>query len=151
MPQSLSQVYAHLIFSTKAREPWLTVEVQNRLWRYLAGSLNAQECHAIKVGGYLDHVHILYRLSKNVAPSKVIGGIKAESSRWIKSEFPSLRDFAWQGGYGVFSVSASRVEGVSEYIANQVEHHRTVTFKEEFRNYLERHGVVQHGPGRRTL
>ena len=103
--------------------------------------MNSNDSPAIKVGGHVDHVHILYRLSKNMAPSKVVGEVKAQSSRWLKEEFPDLGDFAWQGGYGVFSVSASQVEGVANYIADQAEHHRTATFKEEFRNFLERYGV----------
>ena len=141
MPQSLSQVYAHLVFSTKDRETCLSSEVQERLFPYLAGALNKQDSPAIKVGGHVDHVHLLYRLSKNRIPSKVIGEIKARSSKWIKDEYPALQGFSWQAGYGLFSVSASQVDEVTAYIAKQAEHHRKMTFKEEFRKFLARYGV----------
>jgi len=141
MSQSLAQLYAHLVFSTKNREPCLTPEVQRRLFPYLAGALKAQGSPAIKVGGYLDHIHILCRLSKNVAPSKTIGEIKTESTKWLKAEFPPLSNFSWQAGYGIFSVSASQVDTLVTYIENQAEHHRTSTFQEEFRKFLGKYSV----------
>ena len=95
----------------------------------------------MKIGGVEDHVHILFRLSKTESLSKVIGSIKGESSKWIKGAFPDLRMFAWQAGYGAFSVSASKVDVVSAYILNQAEHHREVDFKDEFREFLIRHKV----------
>ena len=136
MSQSLAQNFIHLIFSTKNRQPLITEAVQGRLYPYLAKAFAGQESPAVKIGGVADHVHVLFRLSKNRALSAVIGSIKGESSKWLKEAFPELRLFAWQGGYGAFSVSASKVESVAEYIANQAEHHRTVGFKEEFRNFL---------------
>ncbi len=141
MSQSLSQIYVHLIFSTKGHHPWLTPVIQDRLFPYLASALNANDCPAIKVGGHIDHVHLLFRLSKNNAPSKVIGDIKSQSTKWLKAEFPELQVFSWQAGYGQFSVSPPGIDGVSRYIAGQAEHHRTVSFKEEFRKFLDKHGV----------
>ncbi len=141
MSQSLSQVYVHLIFSTKDREPHLSSQVQARLFPYLAGALNQQDSPALKVGGHVDHVHLLYRLSKNKIPSKVVGEIKSRSSRWLKDEFSGMGGFAWQAGYGIFSVSSSQVEQVEQYIARQAEHHRRVTFQEELRRFFDRHGV----------
>ncbi|NNC88375.1 MAG: IS200/IS605 family transposase [Akkermansiaceae bacterium] len=141
MPQSLTQFYVHLIFSTKNREPWLSAEVQDKLFPYLAGALNAQDSPAIKVGGHFDHVHLLYRASKNKVPSKVVGEIKGQSSKWVKEQFPMLAGFGWQGGYGAFSVDASNVETVTQYVAKQAEHHKVVTFKEEFRRFLAERGV----------
>ena len=141
MSQSLSQVYVHLIFSTKDREPWLSAGVQERLFPYLAGALNQQDCPALKVGGHVDHVHLLYRQSRNKVPSRVVGEVKARSSKWVKDEFEGMGGFAWQAGYGMFSVGASQVGEVENYIARQEEHHRKVTFKEEFRRFLERYGV----------
>ena len=104
----------------------------------MAGALNHQDSPAVKVGGHLDHVHLLYRVSKNKIPSKVIGEIKSQSSKWLKEEFPGLRNFGWQGGYGLFSVSASRVDDVIEYIAKQADNHKKMTFQEEFRRLLQR-------------
>jgi len=141
MPQSLSQVYGHLVFSTKDREPWLSGEVQSRLFTYLAGAFRMQDSPAVRVGGHVDHVHSLYRLSKNKIPSKVIGEIKARSSKWLKDEYLGLRGFSWQAGDGLFSVSTPQVEAVTNYIAGQSEHHRKITFKEEFRRFLDRYGL----------
>ena len=86
-------------------------------------------------------VHLLYRVSKNKIPSKVVGEIKSQSSKWLKEKFPGLRSFAWQGGYALFSVSASQVVHVNEYIAKQAEHHTKMTFQEEFRRLLEGCGI----------
>jgi REP element-mobilizing transposase RayT len=109
MPQSLSQLYVHLVFSTRERAGWLTPEVQDRLFPYLAGALKGLDCPTLKVGGHVDHVHLLFRLSKNKAASRVVGDLKGESSKWVKREFPDLEEFAWQAGYGLFSVSSSQV------------------------------------------
>ena len=131
MPQSLSQNYVHLIFSTKERQPRITAPVQERLYPYLAKALEGQDCPALKIGGVADHIHVLFRLSKNVALSKVIGSIKGESSKWLKEVFPELQSFAWQGGYGAFSVSASHLDRVTNTLMD-----RPKTFKEEFRAFL---------------
>ena len=141
MPQSLSQNYVHLIFSTKERSPWINLEVQERLWPYLAKAFRGQESPAITIGGVADHVHVLFRLSKNKALANVIGSIKGESSIWVSKTFPKIRGFAWQLGYGAFSVSASHVDPVVDYINRQAEHHRKRTFKDEFREFLERYDV----------
>ena len=140
MPQSLANIHIHLIFSTKNRHPCLNAEWRPDLWGYLAGALNGQGCHAVKIGGVDDHVHILFDLGRTVALSDVAGQIKTESSKWIKRE-RGAPDFAWQAGYGAFSVSASNVDAVVDYIARQEEHHAKTTFQEEFRAFLTRHGV----------
>ena len=88
-----------------------------------------------------DHVHVLFQLSKNHALSKVIGGVKGESSKWLKDTFPKLCDFSWQGGYGAFSVSASHLDSVCDYIARQPEHHLKRTFQDEFRAFLAKYNV----------
>ncbi len=136
MPQSLAQIYVHLVFSTKGREGLIAPEIQPRLHAYLAGTLNAIECPALVVGGMPDHVHLLFRLSRTLSLSDVVKAAKVESSKWMKEEgqFPH---FSWQAGYGAFSVSASQVETVTHYIQNQETHHATRTFQEEFRRMLE--------------
>lgn len=136
MPQSLSQIYIHLVFSTKDREPWIQPTVQPRLHAYLAGTLNAIDCPALVVGGMPDHVHLLFRLSRKSALSDVVKDAKVESSKWMKDE-GGASEFAWQAGYGAFSVSASQLETVTHYIQHQAEHHATRTFQEEFRRMLE--------------
>ena len=107
----------------------------------MATVLNNLDCPAIEIGGTADHVHVLCRLHKNLSVSKVVEAIKTPTSRWLKTKTPDLSDFHWQNGYGAFSVSASEVERVREYIVNQVEHHRTVSFQEELRRFFERNNV----------
>ncbi len=141
MGQSLSQLYVHLVFSTKNREPWLSATIQERLFPYLASALNRQDCPALKVGGHIDHLHLLFRLNRTKAASDVVGSIKGESSKWMKREFADTAGFAWQAGFGLFSVSASQLEEVSRYIVDQAEHHRKMTFQEEYRRLLDRFGV----------
>ncbi|MBK8093638.1 MAG: IS200/IS605 family transposase [Verrucomicrobiaceae bacterium] len=140
MPQSLAQNYLHLVFSTKDRTPCLSAEVQPRLHAYLAGTLNAIDCPALVVGGMPDHVHVLFRLSRTVTLADAVKAAKVESSKWMKQEGGEPH-FAWQGGYGAFSVSASQVETVTHYIRNQAEHHRTKTFQDEFRKLLEHYQI----------
>ena len=140
MPQSLAQIYIHLVFSTKERARLIPAETQPRLYAYLAGTLDAIGCPAVQVGGMPDHVHILFRLSRTVTISDVVKSAKVESSKWMKDEC-GVGDFAWQAGYGAFSVSASNVADVTRYIRDQPEHHRTRSFQDEFRRLLELYKV----------
>jgi putative transposase len=140
MPQSLAQIYIHLVFSTKERTPMIAAEHESRLFAYLAGTCNAINCPAIKVGGMPDHVHLLFRLARTVSMSDAVKNIKTESSKWMKAE-GNAPDFAWQGGYGAFSISPSHVDKVANYIRDHAEHHKTHTFQSEFRRLLEKYGV----------
>ena len=135
MPQSLSQIYVHLVFSTKGREPFISTAIQPKLHAYLAGTLNAIDCPAITVGGMPEHVHLLFRLARTMTLSEVVKAAKVESSKWMKEE-GGLGEFAWQAGYGAFSVGASQLETVVHYIQNQAEHHAERSFQEEFRRML---------------
>lgn len=140
MSQSLSQIYLHLVFSTKKRERTIPSGVRPQLHAYLAGVGNSIECPVIEAGGTADHVHLLLRLHRTIAPADAVRTIKAASSKWMKED-AGHSDSSWQTGYGIFSVSASHVDDVVAYIQNQEEHHRTRTFQEEFRLLLERYGV----------
>jgi REP element-mobilizing transposase RayT len=108
---------------------------------YLATVLKNLDSPARKIGGVSDHVHVLFRTSKNHALADVVEAVKTSSSRWIKAQSPALRSFNWQSGYGSFSLSHSEVEAVAEYIDRQEEHHRTVSFQEEYRKSLQTYGV----------
>ena len=141
MAQSLSKILIHLVFSTKNRERILTDEVRAELHPYMNKVLVEMDSPAIAVGSVEDHIHILFRLSKNHAICKVIEEVKTSSSKWIKTKGASFKNFHWQSGYGAFSVSQSNVEEVQNYIADQKEHHRTKTFQEEFRAFLNRYDV----------
>ena len=140
MPQSLSKIYVHLIFSTKNREARIHREWRPDLWAYLKGGLDGQGCFGIKVGGVADHVHALFELHRTVAISDLVGEIKSEATKWIKREH-NEHLFSWQAGYGAFSVSASNLGEVADYISNQEAHHAEKDFKTEFRGFLEKHRV----------
>ncbi len=142
MPQSLSQLYVHLVFSTKHREALLAPPVREHLHSYLAAVLKNHDSPALKVGATSDHVHALFRLSKNLSLAKLVEEIKTSSSRWIKTQGRAFANFHWQSGYGGFSVSPRDVNEVVEYIAQQEAHHRVMTFREEYRKLLEAHGVA---------
>jgi putative transposase len=141
MPQSLSKVILHIIFSTKDREPWLESNVRPRMHGYLATiglDLGADRVH---VGGIADHVHIITTLPRTLSQAQLIEQIKKVSSKWIKTLNARYRGFFWQRGYGAFSVSPSQLEAMLRYVAAQKEHHRTRTFQEEYRELLRRRGV----------
>jgi putative transposase len=140
MPQSLSQIYLHLIFSTKDRRPLLNDEtIRSETHKYLGGTFNNLDCPVLVVGGVADHVHILCRLGRMITVANLIKELKRESSKWLKTK--GVDDFYWQSGYGAFSVSTSQVEEVRKYIVNQDGHHHKWTFQEEFRRLLTKCGV----------
>lgn len=142
MPQSLAKIVVHLIFSTKNRESLLaTKETRESMNGYVVGILRNLESPSIIVGSVADHMHILCLLSKNLSLADLMEETKKSSSKWIKKQDLSLRTFAWQNGYGAFSVSQSAVTQVKRYIANQENHHRYVSFQEEFRGFLKKYEV----------
>ena len=141
MPQSLSVVYLHLVFSTKDRQPYLRdPTLRSEMHKFLGGATRALQCPPELNGGVEDHVHILARLGRTISQADWVKEIKRTSSIWIKDREPKLKDFAWQAGYGVFSVSASNLELVRDYVARQEEHHAQQTFQNEFRWLLRKHG-----------
>lgn len=141
MAQSLAKVLVHIIFSTKCRQRLLTKTIREELHAYLVGTLRNLDSPAILVNSVEDHVHILCSLSRKYAISKLLEETKKESSKWIKTKGASFRGFHWQNGYGVFSVSQSRLEATRRYIAEQEKHHRRMSFQEEFRRFLDRHQI----------
>jgi putative transposase len=141
MAQSLANVLVHLVFSTKNRRPLIRPEVEHELHPYLAAVCREMGCPALDVGGTEDHVHILFSLSRTVTLSKLDEEVKKRSSKWIKTKAEGYADFAWQAGYGAFSIGQSGVAGVKQYIAEQKEHHRKVSFQEELRALLRRYQV----------
>ena len=141
MAHSYTNLLYHIVFSTKGRETWLSEAMSPRLYEYLGGAIRSEGGIALAINGWLDHVHILAKLRQDKRVSDVLRDLKANSSGWIHREFVGLRGFAWQRGYGAFTVSQSQVEGVKRYIANQKVHHQTVSFKEEFLALLKAHGI----------
>ena len=143
MSQSLAQIYIHIVYSTKDRKPWLRDEdLQSQLYAYMATILRDNvDSPALIINGVEDHIHALVRLSRKFAVMKVIQESKVETSKWLKRQSCVRSDFAWQGGYGAFSVSASNVDDVRIYIQNQKEHHKKMSFQDELRELCRRHGV----------
>jgi putative transposase len=141
MSQSLAKNLVHLIYSTKNRAACLNDDVRPKLFAYQAGIFKVLESPAIVLGGEADHVHALFVLSKNHALEKVIEEVKKGSSKWIKTQDRNFTGFHWQNGYGAFSVSQSHVAKLRRYIEGQPEHHRKVSFQNEFRTFLQRYGI----------
>ena len=143
MPQSLANVVIHTIFSTKNREPWLRDSgLCGEMSAFLGGAAKTLDCQPIKIGGHMDHVHLLTAHSRTITIADFVKETKRASSNWAKERDASLAEFHWQAGYGAFSVSASNVERVVRYIANQNEHHKHVSFQDEYRQFLKKHDVA---------
>ncbi|MDA0813782.1 MAG: transposase [Verrucomicrobia bacterium] len=143
MPQSLSRIVVHIVFSTKNREPYLRDSgLRRELYAYMATILRDNvDSPAILINGVDDHLHGLVTLSRKFALMKVIEEAKTETSKWVKRQAPQLHGFAWQAGYGAFSVSESNIPQVRRYVENQEEHHKRITFQEEFRELCKRHRI----------
>ena len=142
MPQSLSRVLVHLVFSTKNREAVISQTLQSELHPYIAGTLNNLDCPPLQVGGVEDHVHLFFGIARTRSIAEVTELVKTSSSKWIKGKEPLLANFHWQKGYGAFSVSQSDADAVIAYILNQERHHARMTFQEEYRTLLERYQVA---------
>ena len=141
MPQSLSFVLIHVIFSTKDRLPLLQPGVRPHLHAYLATVARNAGCEAHRVGGVADHVHLGIRLSRTVTIAHLVEELKTSSSKWLKTQSPDLGGFAWQRGYGCFSVGPAELDSLCAYIDGQEEHHRQRTFQDEFRMFLAKYKV----------
>lgn len=141
MPGTYSQLLLHIVFSTKGRKAWITSDLSERLYSYIGGIIRAEKGVLYNVGGVEDHVHLYLRWRPDGSISDLMRTVKARSSKWIHDTFPELRDFAWQEGYSVFSVSKSQEPAVKKYIASQAEHHKKEDFKSELLKLLIAHGI----------
>ncbi len=141
MPQSLSFLLVHLIFSTRDRAPSLSALLRPNLHAYLATVARNTSCECFRVGGVADHVHLAIRISRTITIAQLVQELKTSSSKWLKTQSPELKQFAWQHGYGAFSVGPSDLEALTFYIDAQEEHHRKHSFQEEYRAFLQRYGV----------
>lgn len=140
MSQSLVQNLLHVVFSTKYRQPLITIEVASELHDFLSAMCNKLKCRPYQVGGHLDHVHILCLISKNTNIADLVRDLKVSSSKWMKIRYPKS-DFYWQGGYGAFSFHYERLDGLIKYIQNQQRHHASHSFQDEYRSLLRQHEV----------
>ena len=141
MPQSLDKILLHIIFSTKDREPSLDPSVRPSIHAYLATVVRNATCGCPRAGGTSDHVHLAIQLSRTMAVANLVEKVKTSSSKWLKDQSPGLRGFAWQRGYGVFSVGPSDLDALIRYIDGQEEHHQKWTFQEEYRAFLKKYEI----------
>jgi len=142
MPQSLAQIYLHIVFSTKNRTPYLRdPALRDETHAYLGGVCRNHDCPSLIIGGVEDHVHILCRFARTITVADFLRELKRDSSKWLKTKSASLADFHWQNGFGAFSISPGHVELLRKYIADQEEHHRKETFEDEFRRLLCKYGI----------
>ena len=141
MPSTHLSLHYHIIFSTKDRHPYIADEWRDRLHEYIGGLIRAADAIPEGIGSINDHIHLLTGLPATHTLASFVQDIKQTSSRWIH-ETIGLKDFAWQQGYGAFTVSVSNRGDVKEYISKQAEHHRSKTFQEEYLTFLKRHEVT---------
>ena len=142
MSHSHTKLIYHCIFSTKHRQPLLNDDLRASVCSYIAGILRQSGNHLVRAGGTTDHLHLLVELKQDTPIAEAMRVVKANSSKWVNENLPSERRFAWQTGYGAFSVSSSAVPSVLEYIDNQETRHRCRSFQEEYLALLERHGIT---------
>jgi REP element-mobilizing transposase RayT len=141
MPQSLSNVLLHIVFSTKHRRPYIDVGIEENLFKYLAGPCRNLNCPSHKIGAADDHIHIACTLARTLSISKLVEELKTESSKWFKTQGQRYAEFSWQNGYGAFSIGQSQLEDLRRYIALQRDHHQRTSFQDEFRAILRKYGV----------
>lgn len=141
MPQSISSILIHLVFSTKHREPLIRPPVEGELHAYLAAIFRESDSPALTINGTENHIHAMFALARTRTVSDLVEEVKKRSSKWIKSKGAGYRNFQWQAGYGAFSIGQSNAEALKRYIATQKEHHRRRTFEEEYREFLTKYAV----------
>jgi len=140
MSQTLTNLLYHIVFSTKNREPLITNELQKELYPYIGGIIKNDKGYLLSIGGINNHIHLLAKFSQVNTVSYMLQQIKGSSSKWIHEKNQN-REFLWQRGYGAFTVSESNISNVKRYIENQHEHHKNMTFKEEYLKLLEKNNV----------
>jgi putative transposase len=141
MANTYTSLHYHIVFSTKNREPFIKKDMRERIWAFLGGIARENKMTALYIGGTEDHIHILLMAPPAMALSKMVQLLKGGSSKWIHETFPEMRGFAWQDGYGAFTVSKSHLPEIVRYIQGQEEHHRAKTFQEEYLAFLQKHGI----------
>ena len=141
MPSAWTQNFYHTVFSTKQRAGLITPELETRLYPFIGGIVRELRCTLLAINGTPDHVHLLVRYRPDLSHSGLLQQVKGRSSKWINETLPQFGHFAWQEGYGGFTVSKSALPRVQEYITAQKQHHRRQDFKAEFLELLRRHGI----------
>jgi putative transposase len=141
MAQSLSSILIHLVFSTKNREPFITPEIEKELHPYMAKIFRELKSPSLAIDGTSDHLHILFSLGRVIKVADLVEEVKTESSKWIKTKGREFKNFHWQRGYGAFSIGQSNLVSLERYIYAQKQHHRRVTFQDEYRKFLNAYEI----------
>jgi len=141
MAQTHFSSYLHIVFSTKNRFDFFTPNVEDDLYGYIGGIVRKFDCVLLKVGGTANHIHLLISLHKNVLVPDLIGAVKRDSSKWIKTRGGMLSKFGWQDGYSAFSVGYTQIPAIKKYLANQKEHHRDRLFEDEMRVFFKKYAI----------
>lgn len=141
MPQSLSSMFVHLIFSTKHRQPLITEAIDIDLYKYMSGIFENFGSPVLAIGGYIDHIHVLFLLSRVHTVAGIVRDVKVSSSIWMKEQTRDFKNFHWQAGYGAFTIGESGVSGLKRYIANQHKHHQQASFQDEYRVICRKYNV----------
>jgi REP element-mobilizing transposase RayT len=141
MASTLSNLVYHIIFSTKGREPMIVPEIRDELHRYIGGIIKGESGVLLQIGGMPDHIHMVIKLKPIHSLSEIMRKVKGSSSKWINEQNRIAGGFAWQEGYGAFTVSESQISVVLQYVKEQQNHHRNRSFKDEFIRVLQRHRV----------
>ncbi|RPI64183.1 MAG: IS200/IS605 family transposase [Planctomycetaceae bacterium] len=141
MPHSNTSYLIHYTFSTKGRQRIITNDIRDNLWAYMGGIARKNKMTCLIAGGAEDHAHVLVAIPSIMSPAKAVQLIKAGSSKWLREQSASHRDFRWQEGYGGFSIGVSQIDDTVRYIQNQMEHHKITTFENEYLAFLKRHNI----------
>lgn len=142
MANTYTALHYHFVYSTKNRAPYLTQDIEQRVWAYIGGVARKHGMVALQIGGFDDHIHALISAPPTLSPSHIAQYLKGDSSKWIHETFPELQEFAWQQGYGAFTVSKMRLDAVVRYIQNQRAHHQQRDFQAEYRDFLQTHEIA---------
>ena len=141
VPQSLSNILLHIVFSTKNRQDFISSSIEKELYAYMAKIFQNKSCTTLIIGGTANHTHSLCRLDRTMAVADLVKEVKQGSSKWIKTKGDEFSNFSWQAGYGAFSIGVSNIDQLLNYIRNQKNHHQKVSFKEEYRSFLDKYNV----------
>lgn len=141
MAQTLVQIFIHVVFSTKNRAEMITTEIEPELFAYIGGVASNNNSKLIAANGTANHIHLLILLSKTIGISEIVGDIKRNSSRWIKTKGGAFKTFGWQDGFAAFSVGQTQVPMVKDYIANQKQKHDRQKFEEEMRMFYDKYEI----------
>lgn len=141
MANAYTSLHYHVVFSTKNRVAVITPDIEQRVWAYIGGVARKHKMTALQIGGMDDHIHALVMAPPTLSPSGIAQYLKGDSSKWIHETFPALHDFAWQEGYGAFTVSKANLQSVVGYIQKQRDHHQQRSFQEEYLDFLQKQGI----------